>query len=65
MTDYRPNGDLVLDFEDLVEELDQFEKDAEQLKDRIAGLIDDAKVLAGGDGTPEGVETGPSTLNTT
>ena len=63
--DDRPNGDLVLDFEDLVEELDQFERDAEQLKDRIACLIDDAKVLAGNDGPPEGGETGPNGLSTT
>ncbi len=63
--DDRPNGDLVLDFEDLVEELDQFERDAEQLKDRIACLIGDAKDLAGNDGPPEGGETGPSGLNTT
>lgn len=63
--DDRPNGDLVLDFEDLVEELNQFERDAEQLKDRIACLMDDAKVLTGDEGTPEGGEAGSSGLNTT
>jgi hypothetical protein len=38
------DGDLKLDFEDLVDELTQFEQDAKALKDRIAQLMDDAKV---------------------
>ena len=38
------DGDLKLDFEDLVDELNQFEQDAKALKDRIARLMDDAKV---------------------
>ncbi len=42
--DYQADGDLKLDFEDLVEELDQFEQEAKVLKDRIARLMDDAKV---------------------
>jgi len=42
--EYQTDGDLKLDFEDLVEELDQFEEDAKVLKNRIAQLMDDAKV---------------------
>lgn len=38
------DADLKLDFEDLVEELNQFEQDAKVLKDRIAQLMDEAKV---------------------
>ena len=40
-------------FEDLVEELDQFEQDLQVLQDRIGRFMDDAK-QAFGDGTDLG-----------
>ena len=42
--DFQADGDLKLDFEDLVEELNQFEEEAKALKDRIDRLMVDAKV---------------------
>ncbi len=44
---WNESGELKLDFEDLVEELDQFEQDVKVLRDRIAGFMDDARQATG------------------
>ncbi|MDA0748325.1 MAG: hypothetical protein O2954_17550 [bacterium] len=38
-----PEDTLNLDYEDLVSELDKFEKDAKSLQERIAQFMDDAR----------------------
>ena len=48
----RGGGDDVianLDFEDLVDELNQFEKDAAELKKKIAVLMEEARQVTGSD----------------
>jgi uncharacterized coiled-coil DUF342 family protein len=40
-------SDPNLDFEDLVDELDQFEQEAKSLKERIARFMQDAQAAAG------------------
>lgn len=43
MEDDRPVENLKLDFEDLVSELNQFEREAEALQERIAQFMDNAR----------------------
>jgi uncharacterized coiled-coil DUF342 family protein len=46
-------SDPALDYEDLVDELDQFEQDAKSLKERIAQFMQDAQEV-----TADGVDSG-------
>ena len=43
---WKESGECRLDYEDLVEELNQFEQDVVALRDRISGFIDNAKHVA-------------------